>query len=84
MTTLTGIIAKRIIHKVLSGEDYRVEVVTLIDAEFLQYAVDFFKRVAAAKLENREITVDWYKKEMLLGKNLRVETIALKNGCQSN
>lgn len=65
MATLPGIIAKNIIRKVIKGEDYRGEVVAILDAELLQYAVDFFKRVASAKLENEPITLDWYKKELL-------------------
>ena len=63
--TLTGIVIKNIIRKLLSGQDYRSEIVTLLDAEFLQYVVDFFKRVACGKLDNKEVTVDWYKNEFL-------------------
>ncbi len=56
--TLTGIVIKNIIRKLLAGEDYRSEIVTLLDAEFLQYVIDFFKRVACAKLDNKDVTVD--------------------------
>ncbi len=48
--TLAGIVIKNIIRKLLTGQDYRSEIVTLLDAEFLQYVIDFFKRVAWAKL----------------------------------
>jgi len=78
--TLTGIIIKKIIRKLLAGEDYRTEVITLIDAQFLQYAVDFFKRIAAAKLESQEITIDWYKQEMLLNEHLRSGDVAIHSG----
>lgn len=63
--TLTQSVAEHIIQKLLKAEDYRVEVVDLINAEFLQYAVDFFKKVIDAKLRSQLITVDWYKKEFL-------------------
>ena len=36
--TLTTEVAKKIIRKLIHGQDYRIEVVTLLDAEFLQYA----------------------------------------------
>lgn len=49
--TVTGIVIKNIIRKLLAGQDYRSEVLTLINAEFLQYVVDFFKRIAWAKSE---------------------------------
>ena len=78
--TVTGIVIKNIIRKLLSGQDYRSEIVTLLDAEFLQYVVDFFKRVACAKLENKNITVDWYKKELLCSDSLTKEEIAVHSG----
>jgi hypothetical protein len=63
--TITEQVAKNIIRKLLKGEDYRIEIVTLINAEFLQFAIDFFKRIVDAKLKSKNITVDWYKKEFL-------------------
>lgn len=78
--TVTGIVIKNIIRKLLSGQDYRSEVLTLIDAEFLQYIVDFFKRIACAKLDNKDITVDWYKKELLCADSLTKEEVAVHSG----
>lgn len=76
---ITSFVTKNIIRKLLVGEDYRTEVVTLIDTEFLNYVIDFFKRVANAKLENKDITVDWYKRE-LLSSDLSKEEIAIHSG----
>lgn len=64
--TITGIVVKNIIRKLLAEEDYRSEVLALINAEFLEYVVDFFQRIVTAKLNNKDVTVDWYKKELLL------------------
>ncbi len=77
--TLTEQVAKNIIRKLLKGEDYRIEVVTLIDAEFLQFAVDFFKKIVDAKLKNKGITIDWYKKEFR-NPNLPTRDIAINSG----
>lgn len=77
--TITEQVAKNIIKKLLKGEDYRIEVVTLINAEFLQFAVDFFKKIVNAKLKNKGITVDWYKKEFL-NPNLPTRDIAINSG----
>ncbi len=33
--TLTGQVIKNIIKKLLKGDDYRIEIITLINAEFL-------------------------------------------------
>jgi len=77
--TITDQVAKNIIRKLLKGEDYRIEIVTLINAEFLQFAIDFFKRIVDAKLKSKNITVDWYKKEFL-NPSLPARDIAINAG----
>ncbi len=77
--TLTESVAKNIIQKLIKGQDYRIEIVTLINAEFLQYAIDFFKKVIDAKLRSQDITVDWYKQEFL-NPSLPSKDIAIHSG----
>jgi len=77
--TLTEQVTKNIIVKLLKGEDYRIEIVTLINAEFLQYAIEFFKKVVEAKFKSENITSDWYKREFLSG-NLPSDEIAINAG----
>jgi len=77
--TITEQVAKNIIRKLLKGKDYRIEVVTLINAEFLQFAIDFFKRIVEAKLKSKNISVDWYKEEFL-NANLPARDIAINSG----
>ncbi len=52
--TLTDQVVKNIIKRLIKGQDYRIEVVALINAEFLQFAIDFFKKVIEAKLANKD------------------------------
>jgi hypothetical protein len=42
--TLTDQVVKNIITRVIKSKDYRIEIVNLINAEFLQFAVDLFKK----------------------------------------
>ncbi|MFW5887819.1 MAG: CfrBI family restriction endonuclease [Bacteriovoracia bacterium] len=77
--TLTEQVAKNIIRKLLKGDDYRIEVVTLINAEFLQFAIEFFKKIIDAKLKNESISIDWYKKEFL-NPDLPAKEIAINSG----
>lgn len=77
--TLTEQVAKNIIRKLLKGDDYRIEVVTLINAEFLQFAIEFFKKIIDAKLKSENISIDWYKKEFL-NPNLPAKEIAINSG----
>jgi hypothetical protein len=77
--TLTGIVIKNIIRKLITGQDYRIEIVNLIDAEFLEYVIKFFRKVLDAKLKDETITADWYKREMI-NPNLPKEDIAINSG----
>ena len=77
--TITEAVTKNIISKLINGEDYRIEIVTLINAQFLQYTIDFFKKIVEAKLKNKNITIDWYKKEFL-NENLPSDEIAINSG----
>ena len=76
---LTQQTVKNIIIKLLNGEDYRSEVIHLINAEFLQFTLDFFKKIISAKLNNQKVNVDWYKKEFLDSK-LPSKDIAINSG----
>lgn len=62
---LPTVVAREIVARVLTGEDYRPLIVELIDTEFLNHVIEFFKRVAEAKIEGEKITEDWYSKHML-------------------
>jgi len=69
MTTITDDVTKKIIRRLLNGKDYRIEIITLINAQFLQYVIDFFRQVVDAKLRNESVTIDWYKKRVLKSKS---------------
>lgn len=72
-------VIKNIISRVIKSQDYRIEVVNLINAEFLQFSVDFFKKVVDAKLQSKDITIDWYK-NAFLNENLPSDDIAINSG----
>ena len=74
-----NIVIKRIIEHVIKSEDYRIEVINTINAEFIQFAIDFFKEVAIAKLNSNDITRDWYKKTFL-DAELKSDDIAINSG----
>ncbi|MDR2117077.1 MAG: CfrBI family restriction endonuclease [Planctomycetaceae bacterium] len=63
--TLTDIVVKNIIKRLIKSQDYRIEIVNLINANFLQFAIDFFKKIVSAKLNSKNITIDWYKKSFM-------------------
>jgi len=69
--TLTDQVIKNIVS--------RVEIVNLINAEFLQFAIDFFKNVVEAKLNSTDITIEWYK-QAFMNNTLSSEDIAINSG----
>jgi hypothetical protein len=77
--TLTDAIIQRIIVKLLHGDDYRIEIITLIDSEFMDYAIRFLKRVAMARFDNQTITEDWYKAEFL-NSSLPADEVIIHSG----
>lgn len=75
---LTNLIVRRTIERLLNGENYRPEILSLIDAEFLDFVIAFFRRVVEAKLRQQTVTPDWYRHEFLRG--LDSKTIAIHAG----
>ena len=53
--------------------------VNLINAEFLQFAIDFFKQIVTAKLNSEAITIDWYK-NTFINEGLNTDEIAINSG----
>ena len=76
---LTDKVIKNIITRVVKSEDYRIEIVNLINAEFLQFSIDFFKKVVNAKLNSEDITIDWYRQHFM-ATTLPSDDIAINAG----
>ena len=77
--TLTDQVIKNIITRVVKSEDYRIEIVNLINAEFLQFSIDFFKKVVNAKLNSEDSTIDWYRQHFM-ATTLPSDDIAINAG----
>lgn len=76
---LPSVVAREIVELVLKGEDYRPKIINLIDTEFLNYVIEFFKQVVAAKIHGEKITTDWYR-ERMLDVSLPKDQIAVRAG----
>jgi hypothetical protein len=64
---LTSKTARQVIEHLLKGENYRLVIVKLINIEFLEYTIAFFRRIVNAKLRHQDITADWYRAAFLEG-----------------
>ena len=68
------------VKKLLNGEDYRQEVVNDINVKFLDFTLEFFKKIVDAKINDKKINLDWYKKYFLSDKNFDKGDIAIYSG----
>ena len=68
------------VKKLLHGEDYRQEVINDINVKFLDFTLEFFKKIVDAKLNDEKINLDWYKKYFLSDKNFDKGDIAIYSG----
>lgn len=78
--TITDAAGKKIITRLLAGDDYRIEVQNILNAVFLDYVLDFFKKVIDAKLNSKKIDTDWYKNNFVIDYSVKPEDIAIYSG----
>lgn len=67
------------VKKLLNGEDYRREIVNDINVKFLDFTLEFFRKIVDAKISDEKINLDWYKKYFLSKENGKDE-IAIYSG----
>lgn len=74
-------IIKEIIRRVIlnTGESHRLVVQEVLDEEFINFCIDFFKKIVDKKLSGEPIDVDWYKNEFL-NEKLSKDDIAVNAG----
>ena len=68
------------VEKLINGQDYRREVVNDINVKFLDFTLEFFKKIVDAKLNLAVIDLDWYKKSFLNAENSQKDEIAIYSG----
>jgi len=68
------------VEKLISGQDYRQEIINDINVKFLDFALEFFRKIVDAKLNFGVINLDWYKKYFLSVENCAKDEIAIYSG----
>ena len=74
------IVIKQTIDKLISGKDYREEVINAINVEFLDFAFEFFKKILNAKMNDANINLDWYKKNFINNEKIKPDDAAIFAG----
>lgn len=78
--TVSHEVIRSITKKLIMGDDYRIEVITLINADFLQYVISFFKKIFDAKLKDKDLDLDWYKENFINDPSLSKKELAINAG----
>lgn len=65
MVTFEEHVIDNTITNLIAGDDYREEIVKSINVMFLDFAIDFFKKIVQAKMDTQTIDLDWYKKHFI-------------------
>ncbi|PAF50470.1 CfrBI family restriction endonuclease [Helicobacter sp. 13S00477-4] len=50
-----GIVINNTVAKLIKGQDYREEIINAINLDFLDFALDFFKKIFEAKINQTSI-----------------------------
>ncbi|MBQ7561963.1 MAG: CfrBI family restriction endonuclease [Synergistaceae bacterium] len=50
-------IISRTVSKLISGLDYREEIINAVNAEFFDFSIKFFKQIVSAKFDSQEINL---------------------------
>jgi hypothetical protein len=69
-----------VIKMLLNGTGHRSVVVNVINVHFLNYTMDFFKRVMLAKLDNTDISIDWYRKSFIEDSQISSDDLVINSG----
>lgn len=74
------IVIEKTIEKLLKGQDYREEIINAINLEFLDFSLDFFKKILNAKMNDKELNLKWYKEHFINNKNIEPSQAAIFAG----
>lgn len=78
---LSNISIQKMLESLYNGEDHRVEVMSLINANFLDFTTSFLKKIVILKLDGQKLDKDdWYKELLINDVSLNKEDIAYHSG----
>lgn len=75
-----SVIIQSVVTKLLQGQDYREEVINAINLEFLDFALDFFKAILEAKMQDCALNLEWYKTHFINNANIKPDEVAIYAG----
>lgn len=65
MVTFENVVINKTVENLINGGDYREEIVNEINVIFLDFAIEFFKKIVDAKMNIETIDINWYKENFI-------------------
>ena len=73
-------VVQRTVSKLLSGCDYRDEVINAVNTLFFDFSLKFFKQILDAKLNSNPVNMNWYKEHFINSDNVTPDDAAIYSG----
>ena len=68
------------VKKLLSGNDYRDEVINAVNAVFFDFCIKFFGQIVIAKLNGNNINMSWYSENFIEAYDITPEDAVIYSG----
>ena len=68
------------VSKLISGADYREEILNSINANFFDFTISFFKEIVDVKMSSKTLDLEWYKKHFINIDNFEPSEAAIYAG----
>ena len=68
------------VEKLINGEDYRQEIINIINRNFFDFSISFFKKIIDAKYKSKNIDYKWYKDNFINNMKIPVQDVAIYSG----
>ena len=65
MVTFSNNVVDNAVDILIKGGNYRTAVIYEINKNFMNFTIDFFKKIVKAKMNLKEINLDWYKNNFI-------------------
>lgn len=80
MVTFEKVAVDKTVEQLIQGDDYRKAVINEINIIFLDFAINFFKKIVQAKMDNKEINLNWYKNNFINNESISPADCAICAG----
>lgn len=80
MVTFNNSVVDNAVEILIEGGNYRTAVIYEINKSFMKFTINFFKKIVKAKMDSKEINLDWYRNNFINSKDIDKDESAICAG----